>query len=347
MIFNIVAFLAFVAMTAPPSEATITSSTGNAVVQGSAEGHDLDNYGSENSKIQGFDEIQDVNVLDGEITVDFLVGDNLAVGGGFTGKTNFNSANGRDLPDGSYSSHIIHFDPPGAVSSTVYTATFTFDSDIVAFILTNSGDAQLLEDSDGTFGNADDYDTADQRRADTGGGLDSFVLQSSNTLQIIQMKTGSSYIDNVRVLTKATCSSPRRRRAWRDASCADRSFFLDAVQDLKDLADTNALSIPNFDRFSAMHNANGGFAHNSSPFLPWHRWYIYKFEEALQTVSGRCVTIPYWDWERDSGNEANSPVLDADTLGSTTGFDSSSHCVTEGIASSWTFTERTGGCLER
>ena len=347
MIFNVAAFLAFVAMTAPASEATITGSTGNAIMRGSAEGHDLDNYGTEHAKVQGFDEIQDVNVLDGEITVDLLVGDNLAVGGAFTGKTAFNAANGRDLPTGSYSSHVIHYDPPGSASATVYTATFTFDSDIKGIILTNAGDAKLLNGSDGTFGNADDYDTAAQRRADTGGGLDSFELQSSNTLKIVQMKTGSGYIDNVRVLTEATCSSPRRRRAWRDASCADRSFFLDAVQDLKALSDINTLGIPNFDRFSTMHHSNGAFAHNGSPFLPWHRWYIYKFEEALQTVSGRCVTVPYWDWERDSGNEANSPVLDAATLGSATGFDSSTHCVTEGIASSWASTERTGGCLER
>lgn len=36
-------------------------------------------------------------------------------------------------------------------------------------------------------------------------------------------------------------------------------------------------------------------AHESSIILPWHREFISRFEQALQTVNPR-VTLPYWDW---------------------------------------------------
>lgn len=31
-------------------------------------------------------------------------------------------------------------------------------------------------------------------------------------------------------------------------------------------------------------------------FLPWHRVYLRVFEEALRDVSGKDISIPYWDW---------------------------------------------------
>jgi len=35
--------------------------------------------------------------------------------------------------------------------------------------------------------------------------------------------------------------------------------------------------------------------HGNPRFLPWHRIYLLKFEQALQTIHPD-VTIPYWDW---------------------------------------------------
>lgn len=40
--------------------------------------------------------------------------------------------------------------------------------------------------------------------------------------------------------------------------------------------------------------------HFSWSFLPWHRAYLYHFEEILKAAVGNSqLTLPYWDWEKD------------------------------------------------
>ena len=45
------------------------------------------------------------------------------------------------------------------------------------------------------------------------------------------------------------------------------------------------------------------FAHNSSAFLTWHRYYLLIVESELRRVADRMgitnFTLPYWDWEMD------------------------------------------------
>jgi tyrosinase len=148
-----------------------------------------------------------------------------------------------------------------------------------------------------------------------------------------------------------TCTGPSLRRAWRDTSCQDRATYLNAVKLLKQLPNVNALNIPNMNTFVNIHNTNRLLIHGTDAFLPWHRFFVYKFEQALQIVSGTCLTLPYWDWERDSVNTA-STVLEATTFGSSKGIvnaTTNQTCVTEGIANYkgiWNNTVR-GGCLRR
>ncbi|GKY93556.1 hypothetical protein MPSEU_000323000 [Mayamaea pseudoterrestris] len=150
--------------------------------------------------------------------------------------------------------------------------------------------------------------------------------------------------------TWVTCG-PSVRRAWHDTSCEDRAAYLRAVELLYKLPATNALNIPNYFDFVRMHNnANNSIvAHGAldGPFLPWHRWYLWKYEQALQHVSGTCLTVPYWDWTSIQGN---ATVFQAATFGTTrTGISRVDGCVIEGIASKngfWTSTVK-GGCLKR
>jgi tyrosinase len=37
-------------------------------------------------------------------------------------------------------------------------------------------------------------------------------------------------------------------------------------------------------------------AHGGPMFLPWHRLFLLHFENALREVSGKRITVPYWDW---------------------------------------------------
>ena len=115
----------------------------------------------------------------------------------------------------------------------------------------------------------------------------------------------------------------------------------------------NSLNIPTYLDFARVHNNSTSVkaAHGLSdgPFLHWHRWFLYKYEQALQIVSGSCVTLPYWDWTKDAGNEYNATVLQPDSFGSTTGINTTDNCVIEGIASKNGFWNKTakGGCLKR
>jgi tyrosinase len=49
--------------------------------------------------------------------------------------------------------------------------------------------------------------------------------------------------------------------------------------------------------------SHGDIAHWGAGFLPWHREYLYRFEQDLRDVSGLDVAIPYWNW---SGIAANN-----------------------------------------
>jgi tyrosinase len=44
----------------------------------------------------------------------------------------------------------------------------------------------------------------------------------------------------------------------------------------------------------------GNRAHRGPVFLPWHRLYLHRLEEAIQAVSGDAAFgLPYWDWTED------------------------------------------------
>ena len=88
--------------------------------------------------------------------------------------------------------------------------------------------------------------------------------------------------------------------------------FLEAILKLKGNRMPEKTAFSAYDQFVALHgavmsvrtptsgNQTINFAHNNIGFLPWHRQYLRKFEEALNAeVEG--VTIPYWDWADDIG----------------------------------------------
>lgn len=164
-------------------------------------------------------------------------------------------------------------------------------------------------------------------------------------------KADASSVEARNLQEGPTCTGPSLRRAWRDTSCADQEAYLEAVKKLKQLDPypENRHDIPNIDLFSMIHNKNAWFAHGSNAFLQWHRWYLSRFERALQIVPGSFVSLLYWNWEIDSGNEDQSYVLKSSTFGSSDDI-SKEGCVTTGIADYqgiWTTTAMNGNCLKR
>ncbi|CAB9505659.1 Hemocyanin, beta-C chain unit [Seminavis robusta] len=121
-----------------------------------------------------------------------------------------------------------------------------------------------------------------------------------------------------------------RRRPWRSLSCGEQDQFLNALRALK------ASGV--YDDIARVHWLTGGAAHNVPAFLPWHRYYLWVFEQQLQRASGTCVTVPFWDWERPDSLET---VFRGGTFGSQNG----GGCVDSGVSQGWN--SQVEGCLRR
>lgn len=139
-----------------------------------------------------------------------------------------------------------------------------------------------------------------------------FVLRAVTSLVIIS---------SIKISLARDCQTSFRR-AWRDLSCQEQDEFLEAIILIKESGV--------FNEFIEVHLQTAIFTHGPAEFLPWHRWFIWQFEKALQEATGRCIYIPYWDWERDAEWEVESDVMHPATFG-TWGRTSSNGCTVDGI----------------
>jgi tyrosinase len=112
-----------------------------------------------------------------------------------------------------------------------------------------------------------------------------------------------------------------------DLTSQEKAAFVNAVNGLKNTyRDGSSISV--YDEFVSLHVGVMGFmkefgggtgpaagansAHTLPAFLPWHREYVNRFEQALQTIDS-SVTVPYWDW---TNPKALDVMFQDDFLGS-------------------------------
>jgi tyrosinase len=115
------------------------------------------------------------------------------------------------------------------------------------------------------------------------------------------------------------------RKSVSDLTPSEIAALVHAIKTLKTtIPEGSQISV--YDQFVAVHlaatrlihNHDGhsgeiaDLAHENSAFLPWHREYILRFEDALQTVAPN-VTLPYWDW---TDPEALDVIFSDDFMGS-------------------------------
>ena len=99
-------------------------------------------------------------------------------------------------------------------------------------------------------------------------------------------------------------SPVRVRKNVAALSAQERRDFVAAVLKLKTVPSPYDSHLSYYDQFVLWHislypcgmdHPMMG-AHGGPMFLPWHRLFLLRFEKALREVSGKPITVPYWDW---------------------------------------------------
>jgi tyrosinase len=104
----------------------------------------------------------------------------------------------------------------------------------------------------------------------------------------------------------------RVRKNVKFLTATERSDFVQAVLMLKNTSSPYQPALSYYDQFVSWHTnafyCDTMAAHMGPAFCPWHRQFLLMFENALRGVSGKDITIPYWDWT--DVESTNSVFLD-------------------------------------
>ncbi|KAK7577919.1 hypothetical protein V3481_016454 [Fusarium oxysporum f. sp. vasinfectum] len=117
--------------------------------------------------------------------------------------------------------------------------------------------------------------------------------------------------------SNGTCTPEtiQTRIEWANMANADKESYLKAVNCLMQLPAQTGINgtVTRFDDMNAMHQVQAKIIHLVAQFLPFHRLYLYVYEQLLREECGYKGPTPWWDETRDAGNFMGSPLLDPHT----------------------------------
>ncbi len=106
------------------------------------------------------------------------------------------------------------------------------------------------------------------------------------------------------------------RRSVRSSSAEQIGRYRKAVRSIQAINDSRG-----YNHVAGLHGAPGGHCWHGQRdvgllsgvrlFLPWHRAYLYSYEQRLQDVDDG-VTVPWWDWRSGSSRSDGLPDAFAD-----------------------------------
>lgn len=112
-----------------------------------------------------------------------------------------------------------------------------------------------------------------------------------------------------------SCTNMIVRREWRSLSRDEQTNYINAV---KCLAKLPSKLLPGgdyrrYDDFENVHSRMRTRIHWLAIFLPWHREFMFLYEQALRNECQYTGGLPRWDWTLDSANMTDSPIWSADS----------------------------------
>ncbi|KAH6856124.1 monooxygenase [Chaetomium sp. MPI-CAGE-AT-0009] len=110
-------------------------------------------------------------------------------------------------------------------------------------------------------------------------------------------------------LRRQTCTSPKLRKEWSQATRAEQTSYIQAALCLATKPSRLGLSSTLYDDFARVHDILFSQVHSVPAFLPWHRYFVHVYEEALHEC-GYTGNAMYWDWVADSQAPASAAVWD-------------------------------------
>ncbi|GMV99367.1 MAG: tyrosinase [Candidatus Hydrogenedentota bacterium] len=106
------------------------------------------------------------------------------------------------------------------------------------------------------------------------------------------------------------------RKNAKDMTTQERDDFVAAILLLKETPSPFEDGISYYDQFVKWHveiNNCLGYSYHAGPaFLPWHRAFLMQFELALREVSGKDISVPYWEW---NDPESTAAVFNEEFMG--------------------------------
>lgn len=131
------------------------------------------------------------------------------------------------------------------------------------------------------------------------------------------------------VSIQANCAAPRIRYEWDNASSATRQNFINGVRCLMGRPSAGGFpgSRNRYEDLVVVHQQSFTFVHGNSVFMPWHRYYLWVFEDVMRVECGFTDTLPWFDESRYSGRFPQSSIFTPQWLG---GVDFGGQCVTNG-----------------
>lgn len=106
------------------------------------------------------------------------------------------------------------------------------------------------------------------------------------------------------------------RKNVKHLTSQERTDYVNAILLLKNTVSPYQPALSYYDQFVSWHNdafyCDTMAAHMGPAFGPWHRQFLLMFEKALRAVSGKNITIPYWDWP---DAECTNSVFQEDFIG--------------------------------